>query len=78
MLAAAVSAHADCIVTDNLRDFPAEILQPFEIEAIDPDTFIFMSSGLPKMSVAERPSTDKTAVQILISRGPSTSCVKYA
>jgi predicted nucleic acid-binding protein len=40
VLAAAIAGHADCIVTDNLRDFPADILQPFEIEAIDPDTFI--------------------------------------
>lgn len=27
-------------VTDNLRDFPADILNAFEIEAIDPDSFI--------------------------------------
>lgn len=51
VLAAAVSAHADCIVTDNLRDFPAEILQPFEIEAIDPDTFIIQQWDLYPVAV---------------------------
>ncbi|MBK1617448.1 MULTISPECIES: PIN domain-containing protein [Chromatiaceae] len=40
VLAAAVAGQTDCIVTDNLRDFPADILNAFEIEAIDPDTFI--------------------------------------
>lgn len=40
VLAAAIAGHADCIVTENLRDFPADILSAFEIEAIDPDTFI--------------------------------------
>jgi len=28
------------IVTANLRDFPAEVLSRFNIEAVDPDTFV--------------------------------------
>jgi predicted nucleic acid-binding protein len=40
VLAAAVAGHADCIVTSNLKDFPEDVLQPYGIEAIDPDTFI--------------------------------------
>lgn len=40
VLAAAIAGHADCIVTSNLRDFPFSVLQPYGIEAIDPDTFI--------------------------------------
>lgn len=40
VLAAAIAGHADCIVTSNLRDFPSSVLQPYGIEAIDPDTFI--------------------------------------
>lgn len=40
VLAAAIAGHADCIVTANLRDFPAECLSPRAIEAIHPDTFL--------------------------------------
>ena len=40
VLAAAIAGHADCIVTSNLQDFPAAVLDGFGIEAIDPDTFI--------------------------------------
>ncbi len=40
VLAAAIAGHADCIVTANLQDFPASVLNGFGLEAIDPDTFI--------------------------------------
>jgi predicted nucleic acid-binding protein len=40
VLAAAIAGHADCIVTSNLKDFPEDVLQPYGIEAIDPDAFI--------------------------------------
>jgi predicted nucleic acid-binding protein len=40
VLAAAISGHTDCIVTANLRDFPAEIVGPYGIEVIHPDRFI--------------------------------------
>jgi predicted nucleic acid-binding protein len=40
VLAAAIVAHADVIVTCNLRDFPEEALDPFDIEAQHPDEFI--------------------------------------
>jgi predicted nucleic acid-binding protein len=40
VLAAAMAARADCIVTANLRDFPASTLGPLKIEAIHPDAFI--------------------------------------
>ena len=40
VLAAAVAAHAACIVTANLRDFPASTLGPLKMEAIHPDAFI--------------------------------------
>lgn len=40
VLAAAIAGHADCIVTANLRDFPAEIASQYGIEVIHPDRFI--------------------------------------
>ena len=40
VLAAAIRAGAQTIVTINLRDFPAPSLAPFGIEAVHPDTFV--------------------------------------
>lgn len=40
VLAAAIKCGASVIVTYNLKDFPAEILKRFEIEALHPDVFL--------------------------------------
>lgn len=40
VLAAAVTGRCTVIVTWNLADFPKETLEPFGIEAQDPDTFL--------------------------------------
>lgn len=40
VVAAAVSARADVIVTENLKDFPVEILQKFDIDVLSADDFI--------------------------------------
>ncbi len=40
VLAAAIRASADVIVTINLRDFPPEVMSTFGIEAQHPDEFI--------------------------------------
>ena len=40
VLAAAIKSGADTIVTMNLKDFPSEVLKPYEIEAQHPDDFI--------------------------------------
>jgi predicted nucleic acid-binding protein len=40
VLAAAIRAGAQLIVTENQRDFPAEILAPYEIETITADEFL--------------------------------------
>ena len=40
VLAAAIRGQADVIVTMNLRDFPAQIVSQFGIEAQHPDAFV--------------------------------------
>lgn len=40
VLAAAIRSNSNCIVTNNLKDFPKEILDDFEITAISADDFL--------------------------------------
>ena len=40
VLAAAIAAKAEVIVTLNVRHFPAEVLVPLGIEAVTPDQFL--------------------------------------
>ncbi len=40
VLAAAVACKAQIIVTQNLKDFPENLLAPFEVEAQSPDKFL--------------------------------------
>ncbi|MFF2021221.1 PIN domain-containing protein [Streptomyces sp. NPDC058171] len=40
VLAAAIRAKAQVIVTFNLKDFPADRLTPWDVEAVHPDAFI--------------------------------------
>ena len=39
-MAAAIRCGAQHIVTDNLADFPAEVLWRFDVEAVDADGFL--------------------------------------
>lgn len=41
VLAAAIRAGADAIVTFNQKDFPDEVLKQYDIETIHPDDFIY-------------------------------------
>lgn len=51
VLAAAIVAHADVIVTRNLRDFPPEVLDRYDIEAQHPDEFILHLLDLAPVAV---------------------------
>jgi predicted nucleic acid-binding protein len=46
VLAAAVKTRASVIVTDNLKDFPAEILRPLDLEARSTDAFLADTTAL--------------------------------
>jgi len=53
VLAAAIRGRADVIVTANLRDFPAETLAEFGIDAQHPDEFVLHLLDLAPGIVAE-------------------------
>ncbi len=51
VLAVAIKANADVIVTKNLRDFPATILARYGIKALHPDEFLHELLQLEPMPV---------------------------
>ena len=51
VLACAVAGHSDCIVTANIRDFPAEHVLPLGIEVIHPDDFVIQQWDLDQIGV---------------------------
>jgi predicted nucleic acid-binding protein len=54
VLAAAIKASAQIIVTNNVRDFPTETLTPWNIEAKDADTFVLDQICFAKSKVYSR------------------------
>ena len=57
VLAAAIHCCADVIVTKNLRDFPDSVLDPYNLEAIDPDEFVANEIDLYGPAVCEAVKT---------------------
>ncbi len=51
VLAAAIHAHANFIVTFNLRDFPATVLNPLGVQAIHPDDFVMRLTAMDSTTV---------------------------
>ena len=54
LVAAAVKANAQVIVTSNLKDFPPSSLAEWEIEARHPDSFLMDLYALDPETVASR------------------------
>lgn len=52
VLAAAVRANAQAIVTFNLRDFPDHVLERYDIEAKHPDDFVLDSIDIAPAGIA--------------------------
>ena len=51
VLAAAIAGHADCIVTINIKHFPASVLDPLGIAALHPDEFLLQQLELEPLVV---------------------------
>lgn len=77
VLALAVHVAAPTIVTDNLRDFPAEALEPFGIEAVSADAFALAQVDLHPEAVlacldaiaARRRRSPRTRAELIASLG---------
>lgn len=63
VLAAAIRGKAAVIVTMNLRDFPAELIAPFGIEAQHPDGFILHLLDLAPNSVVAAAETHRLSLK---------------
>ena len=63
VLAAAIRARADVIVTFNLTDFPTVILQPYGIEAVHPDDFIVGQLDLNPSAVCRAVRMQRAALR---------------
>lgn len=61
VLALAVHVGAPTIVTENLRDFPAELCEPYNVEAISTDTFVLAQVHL-------RPDLVVSSVEAMAAR----------
>lgn len=53
VLALAIHVGAPTIASENLRDFPADLLEPFGIEAISPDEFTLAQVDLHPQAVLD-------------------------
>ena len=72
VLAAAIRAGADAIVTFNLADFPREILATFDIEALHPDDLLERLIDLDLEAVCAAAKRDRESL-----RNPPKSVDEY-
>lgn len=68
VLAAALVADADYIVTYNLKDFPASQLAPYAVKAIHPDEFLCAISTMIEMACS--PSWKRSSPARTIRHAP--------
>ncbi|VAV92093.1 hypothetical protein MNBD_ALPHA01-805 [hydrothermal vent metagenome] len=72
VLAAAIKANAEMVVTSNIKDFPQDILDQYDIEAIHPDDFILCQIDL-------NPGAVRASILSALSelRNPTISVADY-
>lgn len=63
VLAAAIRAGSGVIVTENVADFPIDVLEPYNIEPQTPDTFVLHVIDLAPNTVREVIQTQAAALQ---------------
>ena len=63
ILAAAIKCSASVIVTFNLKDFPSDALEPFEIEAVHPDDFVADLFDLDQAAVLEAVQSQRASLK---------------
>jgi PIN domain-containing protein len=69
VLAAAIAGDADVIVTSNLKDFPRDILQGFNITAVSPDGFLLQHwlqdpAGVWRVLLAQAAATKRPPLTV--------------
>jgi predicted nucleic acid-binding protein len=72
VLAAAIRGKAQVIVTMNLKDFPAEVLEKYGMEAQHPDEFVLRLIDLAPYAVKEAAETHRQSL-----KNPSKSIGQY-
>jgi predicted nucleic acid-binding protein len=72
VLAAAIRAGAQLIVTFNLKDFPSAQLSPFGVESVHPDTFITQQFDLHEGRIVSAARDHRRSL-----RSPPKSTVEY-
>ena len=72
VLAAAIVGHADVIVTWNVKDFPSESLEAFDILVETPDTFVSHVLDLGKGAALKQVANHRAAL-----RNPPKSVDEY-
>jgi predicted nucleic acid-binding protein len=72
VLAAAVRADAAVIVTNNLKDFPASALDPYDLDAVHPDDFL-----LDQLDLYPRQTLQCMREQIAAYRNPAMSAEQF-
>lgn len=53
VLAAAVAGRADVVVTNNVRHFPRDVMDPLHIETLTPDRFLCLQYDLAPVLVVD-------------------------
>lgn len=88
VLAAAIRSRADVIVTFNLKDFPIEVLNNFDIEPVHPDQFIINLVDLDEIralnafksqvgALKNPPKTNDEMIETLRSNSLNKTAVRF-